>query len=157
MENEKYGLIRIVTDMKVDYQYTKILCCKEKDQLSCMILGKDEISDLTIEEMRNKYSDKLLTENKKSREVLFDLNYQAYIDLKSKSIKFPNSKAVSEIEFYISKNNKHFLIYDKVSKNDFLKEFCLIDVDEEWKKIQQICENKELTFKEIKENLGIIE
>ena len=28
MENEKYGLIRIVTDMKVDYQYTNILVKK---------------------------------------------------------------------------------------------------------------------------------
>lgn len=43
--------------------------------------------------------------------------------------------------------------YDNIEKEEFLNEFGLRDVDEEWLKIREFCEQQNLTFEEIKERL----
>lgn len=97
----------------------------------------------------NHFQDKLLTKNKKFKSPIFETD-NSYIDLKEGLIQFPQN---IKINFYLSQDNKYFLIYDNIEKEEFLNEFGLRDVDEEWLKIREFCEQQNLTFEEIKERL----
>ena len=87
------------------------------------------------------FKDKLLTKSGKFKDYIFETD-MSYIDLKEGFIQFPTN---ARIEFYISQDNKHFMIYDEIDKEKFLKEFQLRDVDEEWMKIREFCEQQNLT------------
>ena len=148
MKNKKYGLITIMQNTEDDFEYTHIIFCKD-NEISCFIMNQDEFVDLTIEELIIKFTDRLLTKNKQFKSAIFETD-DFYIDLKEGLIQFPQNV---KINFYISQDNKHFLIYDNIEKEEFLNEFGLRDVDEEWLKIREFCEQQNLTFEEIKERL----
>ena len=148
MKNKKYGLITIMQNTEDDFEYIHIIFCKD-NEISCFIMNQDEFVDLTIEELIIKFTDRLLTKDKKFKSPIFETD-NSYIDLKEGLIQFPQN---IKINFYLSQDNKYFLIYDNIEKEEFLNEFGLRDVDEEWLKIREFCEQQNLTFEEIKERL----
>ena len=118
MKNKKYGLITIMQNTEDDFEYTHIIFCKD-NEISCFIMNQDEFVDLTIEELIIKFTDRLLTKNKQFKSAIFETD-DSYIDLKEGLIQFPQNV---KINFYISQDNKHFLIYDNIEKEEFLNEF----------------------------------
>lgn len=148
MKNKKFGLIAIIKSYQDVFEYTHIIFCKD-NQVSCFIMNQDESVDLTIEELMSHFKDRLLTKNKKFKSPIFKTD-DSYINLKEGLIQFPQNV---KINFYISHDNNYFLIDDNIEKEEFLKEFGLRDVDQEWTKIRKFCEKYNMTFKEIKERL----
>ena len=148
MESKKFGLITIIKSQQDVFEYTHIIFCKD-NQVSCFIVNRDESVDLTIEELMSHFKDRLLTKSEKFKSPIFETD-NSYIDLKEGLIQFPQNV---KINFYLSQDNKHFLIYDNIDKEEFLNEFELRDVDQEWTKIRKFCEKYNMTFEEIKERL----
>lgn len=148
MKNKKFGLIAIIKSYQDVFEYTHIIFCKD-NQVSCFIMNQDESVDLTIEELMSHFKDRLLTKNKKFKSPIFKTD-DSYINLKEGLIQFPQNV---KINFYISQDNNYFLIDDNIEKEEFLKEFGLRDVDQEWTKIRKFCEKYNMTFEEIKERL----
>ena len=148
MKNKKFGLIAIIKSYQDVFEYTHIIFCKD-NQVSCFIMNQDESVNLTIEELMSHFKDKLLTKNKKFKSPIFKTD-DSYINLKEGFIQFPQNV---KINFYLSQDNNYFLIDDNIEKEEFLKEFGLRDVDQEWTKIRKFCEKYNMTFEEIRERL----
>lgn len=148
MESKKFGLITIMKSYQDVFEYTHVIFCKD-NQVSCFIMNRDESIALTIDELMIHFKDRLLTKNKKFKSPIFETD-DSYINLKEGLIQFPQNV---KINFYLSQDNKHFLIDDNIEKEEFLNEFGLRDVDQEWTKIRKFCEKYNMTFEEIKERL----
>lgn len=148
MESKKFGLITIMKSYQDVFEYTHVIFCKD-NQVSCFIMNRDESIALTIDELMIHFKDRLLTKNKKFKSPIFETD-DSYINLKEGLIQFPQNV---KINFYLSQDNKHFLIDDNIEKEEFLNEFGLRDVDQEWAKIRKFCEKYNMTFEEIKERL----
>ena len=95
-----------------------MIFCKTIEKMSVFFVDNNSLKEnILLEIMKN--SD--VFENVKIN--IYPNN--GYIDLNIDIIKFPNSK---KITFYISKDNLKFYAEDQTSKEEFLKEFGLIEI-----------------------------
>lgn len=114
-DNKKYGMM-IVEDE--NQEQLNMIFCKTIEKMSVFFVDNNSLKEnILLEIMKN--SD--VFENVKIN--IYPNN--GYIDLNIDIIKFPNSK---KITFYISKDNLKFYAEDQTSKEEFLKEFGLIEI-----------------------------
>lgn len=144
----QYGLIRMMLNVEIfgDYIYTDLILKKEENDVSAFIMNPLETTETSIEKLFEVYKDRVF-KNKKDT----ILNFNDYLDIPNHELKLPQN--VVSVDYYISQDGENFLINDNVDKDEFLRKFELVDVEDEWKKLRKDFENSGLSLREIREKI----
>ena len=145
---KQYGLIRMMLDVEIfgDYIYTDLILKKEGNDVSAFTMNPRETTETSIEKLFKIYKDRVF-KNKKDT----ILNFNDYLDIPNHKLKLPQN--VVSVDYYISQDGENFLIHDRVDKEEFLKNFELVDVEDEWKKLRKDFENSGISLREIREKI----